>query len=96
MVERLMSAYFVDGENLADQETLVRLAKDVGLEADIISRLLAGEADCDTVRTEIEQYRSMGVTGVPCFIFINKMAVMGAQPPEALAKAIRQIAAELA
>jgi predicted DsbA family dithiol-disulfide isomerase len=35
----------------------------------------------------------MGVTGVPCFIFEGKHAVMGAQPPDMLADALRQLAA---
>jgi predicted DsbA family dithiol-disulfide isomerase len=96
MVERLMSAYFIDAENLADVQTLVRLAGDAGLEMDIIARLIASEADIDTVQTEIDTYRAMGVTGVPCFIFLGQAALMGAQPPEALAGAIRQIASAIA
>ncbi len=95
MVERLMSAYFVDGENIGNTETLARLAGEAGLESDIIGRLLAGEADKVTVQTEIEKYRGMGVTGVPCFIFIDQLAIMGAQPPEALANAITRVAADL-
>ncbi len=95
MVERLMSAYFIDGLDIGDRVVLVQLAADVGMEADIIARLLAGDADRQTVEADIEKYRAMGVTGVPCFIFINSVAMMGAQPPEALAGAIRQVAAQL-
>jgi predicted DsbA family dithiol-disulfide isomerase len=96
MVERLMSAYFIDGENLADQQTLVRLAVEAGLDADIIARLLAGDSDIETVQAEIESYRRMGVSAVPCFIFLGQAAMMGAQPPEALAGALRQIASAVA
>ena len=35
----------------------------------------------------------MGVTGVPCFLFEGKYAVMGAQDTSTLTDAIRQIAA---
>jgi predicted DsbA family dithiol-disulfide isomerase len=35
----------------------------------------------------------MGVTGVPCFLFEGKYAVMGAQDVSTLTDAIRQIAA---
>jgi predicted DsbA family dithiol-disulfide isomerase len=38
----------------------------------------------------------MGVTGVPCFIIDMKYAVVGAQPAEALADAMRKIAQEKA
>ena len=36
----------------------------------------------------------MGVTGVPCFIIDRRYAVMGAQPSQVLAQAIRQSDAE--
>jgi predicted DsbA family dithiol-disulfide isomerase len=96
MVERLMSAYFIDGENLADQQTLTRLAAEAGLDADIVARLLESEANVDTVQAEIDEYRRMGVTAVPCFIFLGRAAVMGAQSPDVLASALRQIASMIA
>ena len=34
----------------------------------------------------------MGVRGVPCFLLEGRYAVMGAQDPETLADAIRQVA----
>jgi predicted DsbA family dithiol-disulfide isomerase len=96
MVERLMSAYFIDGENLADEQTLVRLASEAGLDADIVARLIACDANVDTVQSEIDKYRRMGVTAVPCFIFMGHAAIMGAQPPDALAGALREIARVIA
>ncbi len=45
------------------------------------------------VREEIETAARMGVSGVPCFLIEGRYAVMGAQPPEALADAVRQVAA---
>lgn len=96
MVERLMNAYFMQGENIGDIATLARLAGEAGLESDIIADLLAGDADTATVQAEMDKYRGMGVTGVPCYILIDQVAVMGAQTPEALATAISRVAAELA
>jgi predicted DsbA family dithiol-disulfide isomerase len=57
---------------------------------------LSGDADRDTVSAEIDQARQMGVTGVPCFIIDMKYAVVGAQPAEALADAMRKIVQEKA
>ncbi|KJS14013.1 MAG: DSBA oxidoreductase [Hoeflea sp. BRH_c9] len=96
MVELLFKAYFEDGKNIGDDQVLMEAAEQVGLERPVVERLLAGDADRDIVSGEIEQARQMGVTGVPCFIIDMKYAVVGAQPAEALADAMRKVAIEKA
>jgi len=44
------------------------------------------------VREDAEQSRRMGINGVPFFVFNQKLAASGAQPPEALLEAMRQAA----
>ncbi|MGI9371946.1 MAG: DsbA family oxidoreductase [Hyphomicrobiales bacterium] len=88
MVERLFSLFFLEGEDLSDQDTLLNAAEDAGLEREVVERLLAGDADKDEVRQEIVTAGQMGVTGVPCFIVDQKYAVMGAQPSDVIAGAI--------
>jgi predicted DsbA family dithiol-disulfide isomerase len=90
MVERLMSGYFLDGQDIGDADVLTRAAQDIGMEPGIVARLLASESDVVSVQSEARHFQQIGVTGVPCFIFNQKFAVMGAQPAEALADAIRQ------
>ena len=41
---------------------------------------------------EEQFYRSLGVQGVPCFIFNGRFAVSGAEEPETLAGAIKKAA----
>jgi len=94
MVELLFKAYFEDGKNIGDDAVLIEAAQQVGLEAPVVERLLAGDADRDTITAEIEQARQMGVTGVPCFIIDMQYAVVGAQSAEALADAMRKIVQE--
>ena len=96
MVDLLFKAYFEDGKNIGDDAVLIEAAEKVGLEKPVVERLLAGDADRDTVSSEIEQAQQMGVTGVPCFIIDMKYAVVGAQPAGALVEAMRKIAAEKA
>ena len=96
MVDTLFKAYFEDGKNIGDDRVLIDAAEHVGLEKPVVERLLAGDADRDAVTAEIDQARQMGVTGVPCFIIDMKYAVVGAQPAEALADAMRRIVAEKA
>ena len=50
-------------------------------------------ADSEAVANEAATASRMGVTGVPCFLFEGKYAVMGAQDVSTLTDAIRQIAA---
>jgi len=93
-VDALFKAYFEEGKNIGDDAVLIEAGRQAGLETEVVERLLAGEADRDTVSAEIDQARQMGVTGVPCFIIDMKYAVVGAQPAEALADAMRKVALE--
>jgi len=88
MSERLFKAYFIDGQDLTDNEVLLDLAVEVGLERDVIERLLAGDTDRKTVQEEIAQYQQMGVRSVPTIIVGKKYAVVGAQQPETIAEVI--------
>jgi len=96
VVDLLFKAYFEDGKNIGDDAVLMEAAEQAGLEIPVIERLLAGDADRDTVAAEIDQARQMGVTGVPCFIIDMKYAVVGAQSAEALADAMRKVVQEKA
>jgi predicted DsbA family dithiol-disulfide isomerase len=58
----------------------------------VTAALLASDADRELIVSEIESARQMGVTGVPFFIFDQQYAVSGAQTPDVLANALRDIA----
>ena len=88
MSERLFKAYFIEGQDLSDNEVLLDLAVEVGLERDVIERLLAGDTDRKAVQDEIAQYQQMGVRSVPTIIVGKKYAVVGVQQPETIAEVI--------
>ena len=96
MAERLFELYFIEGADLTKKQTLLDAARDVGMEVEIVSRLLDGESDLEETKAEIGAAQKMGVTGVPCFIIDSKYAVMGAQNAETIAAAVRQAAGEKA
>jgi predicted DsbA family dithiol-disulfide isomerase len=96
MVERLFRLYFIEGGDLTDTAVLARAAAEAGMEHDPVERLLAGDADTNEVRAEIEAAQRMGVTGVPTFIIAGRYAVVGAQSAEVLADAIAKARAETA
>jgi len=86
--EALMKAFFVDGLDLSDSETLVRVAVEAGLERKEAEACIADEELRRTVAEEEEKARRMGVQGVPFFIFNKRIAVSGAQEPEVLLEAM--------
>jgi predicted DsbA family dithiol-disulfide isomerase len=86
--EALMKAFFVDGLDLTDTETLVRIASEAGLDRKEAEAALADDELRRAVAEEEEKARAMGVSGVPFFIFNGKTAVEGAQPPEILLEAM--------
>jgi len=94
VVERLFELYFLEGANIADHTVLLEVAREAGMDTAIVGSLLAGDADREAVQEEIATAQRMGVTGVPCFILENKYAVIGAQDPQTIADAVRQVAAE--
>ena len=94
--EALMQAFFVDGLDLTDTATLVQIAADAGLERKEAEAAIADEELRRAVAEEKEKARGMGVQGVPFFIFNKRIAVEGAQPPEALLDAMLEAEKESA
>ncbi len=92
VVTALFKANFEDGRNVGDHAVLANLAESVGMDRKLVESLLASEADKDTVIGEIEAAQKMGVNGVPFFIMDGQYAISGAQTPDVLAGAFRDIA----
>src|SRR6201988_3689281 len=95
MKQRLMELYFRDGGDLTDTDVLVQAAADCGLDADEVRRRLATDEDVNLISAQAQDASDKGISGVPTFVFAGKYAVSGAQPAEQLARAIRQVSAEI-
>jgi predicted DsbA family dithiol-disulfide isomerase len=95
MKQRLMELYFRDGGDLTDVNVLVQAAADVGLDADDVRKRLATDEDVALISGWAQEAADKGISGVPTFVFAQKYAVSGAQEPELLARAIRQVSAEV-
>lgn len=92
--ERLFAANFTDGESVGDRETLVRLAREVGIDEARARAALESDEFAAEVRSDEENAHSLGISGVPFFVFGEKYAVSGAQPVEVLAQVIERTLAE--
>lgn len=92
VVDTLFKANFEEGRNVGDHAVLLDIAERSGLDRAVIAKLLASDADRNTIRSEIDAVQRMGVNGVPFMIFDQQYAISGAQTPEVLAGAPRDIA----
>jgi predicted DsbA family dithiol-disulfide isomerase len=89
----LLRAYFSDGQNVSNHDTLVRIAGNSGLSADRAREILDSNAYADDVRAEEQFYLRSGIQGVPAIIIDQKHLISGGQPVEVFERALRQIAA---
>ena len=88
--ERLLRAFFSEGEAIGEPEVLQRLALDVGLDADEVRELLAGDRFAEAVREDERLARALGIDGVPFFVVDGRYGISGAQPSELIASALAQ------
>src|ERR1035437_6267060 len=90
MKERLLRAYFTEGELVSDHQTLARMAVEVGLTEDEVSETLAGERYAEQVRDDEQTASQLGIRAVPTFVIDRALGASGAQPPDALLDLLRQ------
>lgn len=93
VAEGLMKAYFEDCAFLGDHALLVQVARDAGMDGDLVQDLLASDKDKDLIAGEVQQAHQMGIQGVPMFIFNGNAGVSGAQDASVLVQVIDKLQA---
>lgn len=91
VVDALMRAYWVDGRDIGEHETLADIAAAQGMGRAETLRLLASDADADDLQARDEDARRKGVTAAPTFLIAQKYVVTGAQPADVWGKVIAEI-----
>jgi protein disulfide-isomerase len=90
--ERLFKAYFTEGKNFADHETLAAIGEEIGLNREEILRVLNSKDLADNVHSDVEEGRRLGLQGVPFFVFNRKIGVAGAQDSTVFLQALEEAA----
>jgi predicted DsbA family dithiol-disulfide isomerase len=90
MKERLLRAYFTEGELISDHDALVRMAGEVGVPEQEAREILAGERFADEVRADEAIAQRLGISAVPTFVVNRRLAIAGANPPDQLLSLLRQ------
>jgi len=88
--ELLFKAYFTEGKDVNDWNTLQEVGQKAGLQIDEIKELINSDTFTKEVRQDQQQAQELGVTGVPFFVFDNKYAVSGAQPTDVFLKTLEK------
>lgn len=88
--EALFKAYFMDGRNIGDTETLVEIGSEIGLDPAEVRTMLTSDVYQNDVQAQIDEARHIGVQGVPFFVLDRKYAISGAQPVEQFLAALNQ------
>jgi len=93
-VERVFAAHFTEGVDVGDQEALVELAVELGLDATEVREALETGAHADAVRADEQAASQLGITGVPFVVIDGRYGVSGAQPAALFAEGIRKALAD--
>ncbi|MCW3813806.1 DsbA family oxidoreductase [Micromonospora sp. DR5-3] len=91
LVERLYRAHFQDGIDVGSKDALVKLAAEVGLDETEAREYLASNLGRREVAADLTEAHQLGVSSVPTFVLAGKYAVTGAQEPETLLAALREV-----
>ena len=94
MKSALMRAYWREGRDIGDHATLAAIAGEVGLDRGAMARLLATDADRDSIIARDTHARERGINAVPTFIVANQYVLSGAQPPHLWEQVMTELAGQ--
>ena len=88
----LLRAYFSEGQNPSDRQTLARLAAEAGLDQEQAREVLASGAYAAEVRELEAFYQQRGINSVPALVLNGRHLVSGSQSVEYYEQMLRQLA----
>jgi len=90
VVEALFRAYFTDGRDISNCQTLIDVVSETGLERQAAETMLGSDEGMNVIQKAGELSRRHQVTGVPFFIINNAITLSGAQEPDTFLDAFKQ------
>jgi predicted DsbA family dithiol-disulfide isomerase len=90
VVEALFVAYFTEGRDISDRQTLLDVVAQAGLDREKAEGVLASGGGQEAIQEADDLARRVRVEGVPFFVINGKLTLSGAQLPEAFLEAFRQ------
>ena len=91
VVEALFWAYFTEGRDISNLQTLIDVVAEAGLDRQRAEAVLNSEEGMDAIKEAGEQARRLQVSGVPFFIINGGVKLSGAQPPDVFLEAFNHV-----
>jgi len=86
--EALFKAYFTDGKNIDDRDCLIQIGLELGISKEDLEDCIDNETYSDAVRKDMEEAKSLNISGVPFFLFNRKYAISGARENDIFKQAL--------
>jgi predicted DsbA family dithiol-disulfide isomerase len=83
--EAIFRAYFADGWNIAETETLVSICRSLALDGDEARAVIVDRSFREEVDRDWQRSSQLGITAVPTFL-LDGFSVVGAKPYDKLAQ----------
>ena len=94
LVEALLHGYFIEAKRIGQDNVLVDIAEQIGLNRDEAAKILVTDEYKSEVESDIQEGLELGVRGVPFFVLNRKYGISGAQPQEVFEDTLRKVAQE--
>lgn len=89
-----MHAYWSEGADLGDDEVLLDLAAEAGLEREDAAGAVGDDGYADRIVASTRDAQRLGINAIPAFVLDRSLLVLGAQPEEIFERAVAQVRGE--
>ena len=90
VVEALFRAYFTEGRDISNRQTLIDVVGEAGLERQRAEGVLNSEEGMEAIKEAGEQAQRLRVDSVPFFLINGEITQSAAQPPDVFLAAFNQ------
>jgi protein disulfide-isomerase len=88
--EALFHAYFTEGIDMADLDSLKSIGLKIGLSESELNRVLYSDEYSYEISQDIQEAQNLGLRGVPFFVVDRKFGISGAQPVEVFIETLKK------
>lgn len=96
MVEALFRAYFIEGQDIGNLQTLAQVTAQIGVAQSEAETFLKTDEGVTDVKAEEAAGHRLGIRGVPYFVLNGTDAISGAYPSEVFVSALKKAEADRA
>ena len=89
--ESLMIAYFCEGRDISNIDTLIDIGAAFGLDHAQVSEMLNSEQSSQQLDADLSRANELGVTAVPTYVFNEQWSVPGAQDTETFERVLKKL-----